>query len=125
MVLFRHPLFQTLIDVKIQLGKWDEISLLIQEEVQANRQRLDDSLFQTLLNAEKQKIGEKKGDPLSMYLADIFTVPMNLSGIPAISVPANFSTDGLPIGMQFASNNFEENKLFSICKFLSDNKISN
>ena len=65
-------------------------------------------------------------DPLSMYMADIFTVPMNLSGIPAISVPADLSRKGLPIGMQFAANNFEENKLFSICKFLSDNnKIIN
>ena len=71
------------------------------------------------------KIGAKKGDPLSMYLADLFTVPMNLSGVPAINVPTNLSSSKLPIGMQFISNNFEENKLFSICKFLSDNKISN
>jgi len=46
---------------------------------------------------------------------------MNLSGIPAISVPLGLSDKKLPIGMQFASNNFEENKLFSICKFLSEN----
>ena len=70
------------------------------------------------------KIGNKKGDPLSMYLADIFTVPMNLSGIPAISIPIGLSKNKLPIGMQFVANNFEENKLFSMCKFLSDkNKI--
>ena len=67
------------------------------------------------------KVGEKKGNPLSMYLADLFTVPMNLSGIPAISVPTNLSSTQLPIGMQFISNNFEENKLFSICKFLENN----
>ena len=51
---------------------------------------------------------------------------MNLSGIPAISVPVDLSSKKLPIGMQFAANNFEENKLFSICKFISDNnKIIN
>ena len=70
------------------------------------------------------KINEKKGDPLSMYLGDSFTVPMNLSGIPAISVPLGRSTDGLPIGMQFASNRFNENKLFSMCSFLDNhNKV--
>ena len=70
------------------------------------------------------KIGQKTDDPLSMYLSDTFTVPMNLSGVPAISVPLNLSGNNLPIGMQFVSNNFQENKLFSICKFLSDsNKI--
>ncbi len=69
-------------------------------------------------------INEKKGDPLSMYLGDSFTVPMNLSGIPAISVPLGKSRNGLPIGMQFASNSFEENKLFSMCSFLdSHNKV--
>ena len=72
------------------------------------------------------KLGDKMKDPLSMYMADIFTVPMNLSGIPAISAPTDLSSKKLPIGMQFAANNFEENKLFSICKFLSDsNKIIN
>ena len=72
------------------------------------------------------KLGDKIGDPLSMYLADIFTVPMNLSGIPAISAPTGLSNSQLPIGMQFAANNFQENKLFSICKFLSNNnKIIN
>ena len=72
------------------------------------------------------KLGDKKGDPLSVYLSDIFTVPMNLSGVPAISLPVGFSKNKLPIGMQFVANNFQENNLFSICKFLEDeNKIIN
>ena len=66
------------------------------------------------------KLEHKKGDPLSMYLSDTFTVPMNLAGVPAISTPLGLSDNGLPIGMQFVANNFEENKLFSISKFLSD-----
>lgn len=71
------------------------------------------------------KMGKKKDDPLSMYLSDTFTVPMNLSGIPAISIPLGESQKGLPIGMQFAANNFQENKLFSMTKFLfNENKIN-
>ena len=66
------------------------------------------------------KINEKKGNPLSMYLGDSFTVPMNLSGIPSINVPLGQSKEGLPIGMQFASDSFNENKLFSICKFFDN-----
>ena len=80
-----------------------------------------DMLFLPTCPELPYELGKKKGDPLSMYLSDIFTVPMNLSGIPAISVPLGLSDKKLPIGMQFASNNFEENKLFSICKFLSEN----
>ena len=65
------------------------------------------------------KVGEKADDPLSMYLADIFTVTANLVGIPAISVPSGFSeVDGkkLPIGMQFMANYLDEDTLFSLGK---------
>ena len=71
------------------------------------------------------KINDKKDDPLSMYLGDSFTVPMNLAGLPSISVPMGSSNEGLPIGMQFAANRFEENKLFSMCEFLENhNKVT-
>lgn len=58
------------------------------------------------------KIGEKRSDPLEMYLADIYTAIINLVGIPAISIPCGFSREGLPIGLQLVGNYFEENKLF-------------
>lgn len=61
------------------------------------------------------KIGEKKDDPLKMYLADIFTVPANIAGIPAISVPSGFASrdeSSLPIGIQFMAPAFGENLLF-------------
>jgi len=54
------------------------------------------------------KIGEKINDPLQMYLSDIFTIPVNLAGTCAISIPAGFSTDGLPIGLQLIGKPFGE-----------------
>jgi len=60
------------------------------------------------------KIGEKVDDPLSMYMADILTTPVNLAGICGMSVPAGFSSNGLPIGMQIIANQFEEGKLFHV-----------
>ncbi|MCX9013836.1 MAG: Asp-tRNA(Asn)/Glu-tRNA(Gln) amidotransferase subunit GatA [Candidatus Methanoperedens sp.] len=53
------------------------------------------------------KLGEKIDDPLSLYLADVDTVPINLAGVPSISIPCGFS-DGLPIGMQVIGKHFDE-----------------
>jgi aspartyl-tRNA(Asn)/glutamyl-tRNA(Gln) amidotransferase subunit A len=53
-------------------------------------------------------IGEKSGDPVEMYLNDVFTVPANLAGVPAISVPAGLSGDGLPLGLQITGRAFDE-----------------
>lgn len=67
------------------------------------------------------KIGEKTGDPLQMYLADIFTVPVNIVGVPAISVPSGFVDEGgkkLPLGMQFIAPHFREDALFAAGKDL-------
>jgi aspartyl-tRNA(Asn)/glutamyl-tRNA(Gln) amidotransferase subunit A len=54
------------------------------------------------------KIGEKVDDPLQMYLSDIFTIPVNLAGTCALSVPAGFSAGGLPIGLQLIGKPFDE-----------------
>lgn len=54
------------------------------------------------------KIGEKINDPLQMYLSDIFTIPVNLAGTCAIALPAGFSTNGLPIGLQLIGKPFNE-----------------
>lgn len=62
------------------------------------------------------KIGEKSHDPLSMYLADIFTVPVNIVGVPAISIPSGTTTSGLPLGMQLIAPHMGENILFTIGK---------
>jgi aspartyl-tRNA(Asn)/glutamyl-tRNA(Gln) amidotransferase subunit A len=62
------------------------------------------------------KIGEKSQDPLAMYLADIFTVPVNIVGVPAISVPSGKTENGLPLGIQFIAPHMAENVLFTIGK---------
>ncbi|HYE22321.1 MAG TPA: Asp-tRNA(Asn)/Glu-tRNA(Gln) amidotransferase subunit GatA [Verrucomicrobiae bacterium] len=58
------------------------------------------------------KVGEKSNDPLSMYLADIFTVALNIAGVPGISVPCGVSSNGLPIGVQLIAPHFKEENLF-------------
>lgn len=60
------------------------------------------------------KIGEKSHDPLAMYLADIFTVPVNIVGVPAISIPSGKTETGLPLGMQFIAPHRQEDVLFTI-----------
>ncbi len=57
------------------------------------------------------KIGEKTDDPLAMYLGDIYTVTINLAGLPGVSVPCGSSSEGLPIGLQLISKPFDETTL--------------
>jgi len=59
------------------------------------------------------KIGEKMDDPLQMYLSDVCTLPINIAGVPALSIPAGFA-DGLPIGMQIIGKPFSEETLLNI-----------
>ncbi|MGD0885453.1 MAG: Asp-tRNA(Asn)/Glu-tRNA(Gln) amidotransferase subunit GatA [Thermodesulfovibrionales bacterium] len=60
------------------------------------------------------KLGEKTEDPLQMYLSDIFTISVNLAGVPAISVPCGFTPDNLPIGMQLIAKHFDEETILKI-----------
>lgn len=59
-------------------------------------------------------LGERVSDPLAMYLADIFTLPPSLAGLPAINVPAGFSKEGLPVGLQLTGRAFEEGALIRL-----------
>ncbi len=61
-------------------------------------------------------LGEKTSDPLQMYLEDIFTVPANLAGVPAISIPSGQTTEGLPLGLQLTAPAFREDLLFTVGK---------
>jgi aspartyl-tRNA(Asn)/glutamyl-tRNA(Gln) amidotransferase subunit A len=60
------------------------------------------------------KAGEKSTDPLSMYLNDLMTIPVNLAGLPGISVPCGFDAQGLPIGLQLIGNVLRESLLFNV-----------
>jgi len=59
------------------------------------------------------KFGEKTADPLTMYLSDIMTIPVNLAGLPSISIPGGL-VNGLPVGFQITTNSFEDKKLLNI-----------
>ncbi len=67
------------------------------------------------------RIGEKMDDPLQMYLSDIFTISVNLAGIPALAIPCGFSERGLPIGLQLLAGPFAEDILFRVAYTLEQN----
>lgn len=60
------------------------------------------------------RIGEKIDDPIEMYLTDVFTIPVNMAGLPGISIPGGFSEDGLPVGVQLIASHFEEARLVQL-----------
>ena len=63
-------------------------------------------------------VGEKMDDPIAMYLNDVFTVPVNLSGLPGISVPAGLNAEGLPLGLQLIGRAFDEETLLRAAEVL-------
>ena len=60
------------------------------------------------------KLGEKTQDPLQMYLSDIYTISINLAGLPALSLPCGFDQDGMPIGLQIIGKPFDESTIFRV-----------
>ncbi|MFH0735405.1 MAG: Asp-tRNA(Asn)/Glu-tRNA(Gln) amidotransferase subunit GatA [bacterium] len=60
------------------------------------------------------KIGEKSTDPLQMYLSDVYTTSANLAGIPGLNIPIGFNSQGLPIGAQILSKQFDESNIFNL-----------
>jgi aspartyl-tRNA(Asn)/glutamyl-tRNA(Gln) amidotransferase subunit A len=65
-------------------------------------------------------IGEKMDDPIAMYLNDVFTVPVNLAGLPGISIPAGLSQGGLPLGLQVIGKAFDEEAVLRVAAVLED-----
>ena len=60
------------------------------------------------------KIGEKAGDPVQMYLSDIYTIAVNLAGLPGMSIPCGFDSGGLPVGLQIIGNYFAEARMLNV-----------
>jgi aspartyl-tRNA(Asn)/glutamyl-tRNA(Gln) amidotransferase subunit A len=69
------------------------------------------------------KLGEKTGDPLSMYLADIYTVTASLAGICGVSVPCGRTPDGLPVGMQVLASHLGEGTALRVARAIERAKI--
>jgi aspartyl-tRNA(Asn)/glutamyl-tRNA(Gln) amidotransferase subunit A len=67
------------------------------------------------------RIGEKTEDPLQMYLSDIFTIPVNIAGVPGISIPCGFSRENLPIGLQIMGRHFDEGMLLRVAYAFEQN----
>ncbi len=93
--------------------KAQKVRRIIQNETSKTLESADAILIPTT-STPAFKLGEKSKDPVSMYLADLFTVQANLAGNPAISIPLFQTESGLPIGVQLMTNSGEELKLFDL-----------
>ncbi len=92
--------------------KAQKVRTLIRQEFDAAFEKYD-ALVTPVSPTPAFRIGEKVDDPYAMYLSDIFTLPINIAGIPGISVPAGFSK-GLPVGLQVLAKPFDEASLFRV-----------
>ncbi len=95
-------------------GKAQKVRTLVQRDFQKAFERVDVIVAPTTPSAAF-KMGERE-DPLSMYLNDVFTIPVNLAGLPGLSVPAGFTKSGLPIGLQVIGKAFDEATLLRTAK---------
>lgn len=88
-------------------GRASKVRTLIMEDFSKAFEKCD-FILAPVAPAPAFKIGERVDDPLSMYLSDIFTLSANMAGIPGMSVPAGYSSKGLPIGIQLMAKRFDE-----------------
>jgi len=92
-------------------GKAQKVRTLIQQDFERAFERVD-LIAAPVAPTTAFEIGAHRGDPLSMYLEDIYTLPINLAGVPAITFPVGFDRQDLPIGMQLIGPPFREDLLF-------------
>jgi aspartyl-tRNA(Asn)/glutamyl-tRNA(Gln) amidotransferase subunit A len=93
--------------------KAQQVRTLILRDFQEAFERVD-VLIAPVAPTPAFKVGEKTSDPLQMYLSDVFTVPINLAGIPGISIPCGFTAAGLPIGLQIIGKPFDEQTMLRL-----------
>jgi aspartyl-tRNA(Asn)/glutamyl-tRNA(Gln) amidotransferase subunit A len=93
--------------------KAQKVRALIAQDFAAAFERVDCLLTPTAPSAAFA-IGENQDDPIAMYLNDVFTIPASLAGLPAISVPAGLSADGLPLGLQVIGRAFDEEMVLRV-----------
>jgi aspartyl-tRNA(Asn)/glutamyl-tRNA(Gln) amidotransferase subunit A len=95
--------------------KASQVRTLIKEEYKDLFKKYD-LLISPVSPTPAFKIGEKIEDPMTMYLSDVLTVPINPAGIPAMSLPAGFTKEGLPVGMQIMGPMLEETKILQLAR---------
>lgn len=92
-------------------GKAQKVRTLIKQDFDLAFEQVD-LIAAPVTPTTAFKLGEHSNDPLEMYLQDVFTLPANLAGIPALALPVGYDQNGLPIGMQLMGPFFSEAKLF-------------
>ncbi len=131
LVSSRHQAFGSEVKRRIMLGTYVLSSgyydayykkaMLLRKKIKMTYQRAFEK-YDVILSPTSPvlpfKIGEKTSDPLQMYLSDIYTVSINIAGLPALSVPCGSSESGLPIGLQLIGNYYSEEKLFRAARAL-------
>lgn len=101
--------------------KAQQMRALVTEEFKEAFEKVDVLISPTCPNTAFD-LGAKSSDPLAMYLTDIATISCNLAGLPGISVPAGFDSDGMPIGLQILAPQLQESRLFNFAyKFEQSN----
>jgi aspartyl-tRNA(Asn)/glutamyl-tRNA(Gln) amidotransferase subunit A len=93
--------------------KAQKVRTLIKQDFEAAFEKVD-ILVSPTSPSTAFKAGEKTDDPLTMYLSDLMTIPVNLAGLPAISIPCGFDENGLPIGMQLVGKVLREDVLLQV-----------
>ena len=93
--------------------KAQKVRQLIKKDFDENFGKVD-AILTPSTPSSAFKIGEKTNDPISMYLNDIFTVPVNLAGLPAISVPAGLDKKGYPLGLQLIGKTLDEQNILNV-----------
>lgn len=93
--------------------KAQQMRRLVADEFNAVFEKVD-ALISPTCPTTAFDLGARTADPLAMYLTDIATICANLVGIPAMSVPAGFDSDGMPIGLQIMTPQLKESDLFNI-----------
>jgi aspartyl-tRNA(Asn)/glutamyl-tRNA(Gln) amidotransferase subunit A len=90
-----------------------KVRTLIKQDFEAAFEKVDVLISPTAPGAAF-KLGEKTADPLSMYLNDLMTIPVNLAGLPALSLPCGFDAAGMPIGLQIIGNVLREDQILQV-----------
>jgi aspartyl-tRNA(Asn)/glutamyl-tRNA(Gln) amidotransferase subunit A len=99
--------------------KAQQVRTLIRQDFQKAFDKIDVIVSPTT-SSTAFKLGAMADDPLAMYMNDVYTVPANLAGIPALSMPYGTDADGLPIGVQIMASYFEEGKVLNFARKLEE-----